>query len=73
VDDRDWTVSAVDRSEEGQSDCVITSECDDPGKSLPVLGWSFLFGVGRWRASQDGVMPLFNLVESPGVVIPAIK
>lgn len=68
---RDWTVSAVDRSEKRQSDCVITSEGDDSGKSLSILRWTFLFGVSRWSAGQDRVVSLLDLVKSPGVVISA--
>jgi hypothetical protein len=68
---RDWAVSAVDRSEKRQSDCVITSEGDNPGKSLSILRWTFFFGVGRWSAGQDRVVSLFDLVKSPSVVVSA--
>jgi hypothetical protein len=72
VDDGDRTVSTVDGAEEGEGDGVVSTEGDNSGKCLSVLCWPLLLGVGCWRARQDGVVPLFNLVESPGVVVSAI-
>ena len=71
MDHRDWTVGAVNRPEKRQSDCVITSEGNDSGQSLSILCWTFLFRIRRWSAAQDGVVSFFNLVKSPGIVIPA--
>jgi len=71
VDDRNGTVSTVDRSQERQCDCVITSESDDSWKSLPVLCWTFLFGIGSWSSGQDRVVPFLDLVKSPRVIIPS--
>lgn len=71
MDHRDWTVGAVDRPEKRQSDCVITSEGNDSGQGLSILCWTFLFRIRRWSAAQDGVVSFFNLVKSPGIVIPA--
>jgi len=71
VDHRDWTVSTVDRSKERQRDRVITSEGDYSWESLSIFSWAFLFGIGRWSTGQNGVVSLFDLVKSPGVVVPA--
>jgi hypothetical protein len=71
VDHRDWTVSADDRSEERQCDCVITSEGDDSGKGLPIFRRTFFFSISRWGAGQDRVVALFDLVKSPSVIISA--
>jgi len=71
VDHRDGTVSAVDGAEEGQGDCVVATKCNYSGEGLPILCWTFLFGIGCWSTGQDRIVPLFNLVESPCVVISA--
>lgn len=70
VDHAHGAVGAVDGPQQGEGDGVVTSERDDPGQGLALLGRADLLGVGRRLAGQDVVMALLDLVKSPGVVVP---
>ena len=62
VDDRDWPVGTVDRTEERKSNCVISTKSDDSGKCLSILCRPFLLGIGRRRAGQNSIVTFFNLM-----------
>lgn len=69
MDDGDGTVGAVHAPEQGKRDGMVTSEGDYTRESLAVLGNAWLFCGGLWVSHQDTVVTLFDLVESPGVVV----
>ncbi len=70
VDDRDGAVGAVDGAQQRQGDGVVAAEGDDARERLAVLGWALLPGVRLGRAREDVIVPLFDLVEGVGVVVP---
>lgn len=45
MDDGNWTVGAVDGTEEREGDGVVAAEGDDTGKSLSILCWSLLLCI----------------------------
>jgi hypothetical protein len=70
VDYRHGAIGAVDGAEQRQGDGVVTTERDDAGQGLAVLGRTFLPGVGLGRAGKEGVVAFLDLVEGVGVVVP---
>lgn len=62
VNDGNRTVSPVDRSQQGQSNGVITTQGNDAGQSLALLRRADLVRVGGWLARKDAVVALFDLV-----------
>lgn len=72
VDDRDGPVGAVDGAQQRQGDGVVAAEGDDARERLAELGRARLLGVRLGRAREDVVVPLFDLVEGVGVVVPGL-
>lgn len=70
VDHRDGPICAVDRSQQGEGDGVVTAQCDDTGKRLALLRGAELVRIGGGGTREDTVVAFLNLVESPSVVVP---
>ena len=50
---------------------MISAKGDDAGERLTILCGTLFLGVSGWRAREDAVVALFDLVEGPCVVVPA--
>ena len=70
VDDGHRAVLAVDGAQQGEGDGVVTSQGDDSGQGLALLGGAELVGVGGGLPGEDAVVALLDLVQSPSVVEP---
>lgn len=70
MDDADWSIGTVDTAEERQGYGMITTERDEAGEGLALLGPAFDFGIGLWLASEKCVVAFFDLLQSICVVIP---
>lgn len=66
---RDGPVCSIDRAQEGKSDGMVSTKCDNSRKRPFILCWTFLLGVGCWRAGQDGVVTFFDLMKCPSIVV----
>ena len=69
VDYSNWTVSAVHTAEKWQGDRMVAAECNDTWKSFAFLRNAWLFCIRGWISHEDGVVALFDLVESPSVIV----
>lgn len=73
MDNRHRTISTVDRSQERESDGVITAEGDHSGEGLSEQRRALLLGIRLGCSREDAIMALFDLVESIGVVVPVVE
>lgn len=71
VNDADGTVFTVDAAQQRQGDGVVTAEGDDTRKRLALLGQTLHVRVGGRRTREDAVVALLDLLDGPGVVVPA--
>lgn len=69
VDDADGAIRFVDAAEEGQGDGMVATEGDDAGKCLARLADARGVGSCGRRASEEYVVPIFDLLESIGIVV----
>lgn len=70
VDHRDGPVGTVDRSQQRQRDGVVATEGNHSRQGFALLRGAELVGIGGWVACEDIVVALFDLVQSPCVVVP---
>lgn len=73
VDDRDGSVSPVDRSQQGKRDGMVAAERDDPGEGLALLRRPSLVGVGGGTPREDVEVTFLDLVQRPSVIIPTLS
>lgn len=71
MDDRNWSVRAINRPQQRQSDSMIATHGNNTGKRLAFLRRSELVCVSGWITRENAVMAFLDLVESPCVVVPA--
>ncbi len=73
MDYRYRAVSSVDGTQQGESDGVVTSEGYDARQGLAVLCRAEFFGACHGRAGEEIVVAMFNLLQSPSIVIPDLQ
>ena len=69
MNDGDGSVSAIDATEEGEGDGVVSSERDDSWQGFSFDGWTCSVCVGCWLPSQNFIVAFLNLLNGIGVVI----
>ena len=69
VDHSDWTVGSIQAAQDGEGDCVITAQGDDPGQRAAVLGEALLVGIAEGRLGEHDIVTFFDLANCPFVVI----
>lgn len=72
VDDSDGAIGLVHAAQQRQSDGVVTTHGNDTRKGLSLLRWAKLLAIVCGLAHEDGVVTLFNLLDSPLVVIATL-
>lgn len=69
VNHRDGAVRPVDGPEQGEGDRVVSAEGDDARQCLALLGEASLLGSRLGLPCEDCIVALFNLLQSPRVVV----
>ena len=71
MNDRDRAVGLVDAPQQRQSNGVIASKRDKSRQHLTSLGNALLVGIGVWFAHQETIVTILDLLNRPGVIVPA--
>lgn len=71
VNDRDWSVGSVDGPQQRECDGVVAAQGDNTGERLAAFRRAELVSVGGRGAIEDVKVALFDLVQSPRVVVPS--
>jgi hypothetical protein len=69
MDDCHRPIRLVNAAQQGQSNSVVTSKCDDPRQHPARLRDTLLVCSGERLAHEEGVVTVFNLLDCPGIVV----